>query len=118
MVWMYVWIVWATPDYVTCNLTVTKETKKNSAQLDSIVKKRTASSLLDLYPSDGDNENTIRRLIRRTFLHGTKMDYESASQRSLSTSPNLVLCYVRIFLLECSIWITMDPIPGLLKNGA
>lgn len=45
----------------------------------------------------------------------TKMDYESASQR---TSPNLVLCYVRMFLLECFIWITMDPNPGLLKIGA
>lgn len=29
------------------------------------------------------------------------MDYESASQRSLSTSPNLVLCYVPFIFILC-----------------
>lgn len=51
----------------------------------------------------------------------TKMDYESASHRRLSTSPNLVLCYVR--MLSASLWIT-DGVygpgiqSGFLKNGA
>lgn len=58
--------------------------------------------------------------IVRIHRTDTEMDYESASQRSLSTSPNLVLCYVRMFLLPNPMDHdgVMDPNPGLLKNGA